>query len=173
MPCNDPPLCSRLSSVAHAYNKQCWSSRASAGAHRTLSKESLGAGCEGERQRRSGVEQKIVVFRDGGAALGSQWRGRARRFDASLLGKPIQCWAAQGKLSRAHPTLCRGLGNRRSGQTGFRARIRIHERWLALVGRTEPEGDVLTGHPRVLSFRPLGVRECRHGDGKQFSSVGQ
>lgn len=32
----------------------------------------------------------MVVFRDGGAALGSQRRGRARRFDASLLGKPIQ-----------------------------------------------------------------------------------
>lgn len=42
------------------------------------------------RRRKSGVERKMVVFRDGGAALGSQRRGRARRFDASLLGKPIQ-----------------------------------------------------------------------------------
>lgn len=80
----------------------------------------------------------MVVFRDGGAALGSQRRGRARRFDASLLGKPIQCRAAQAKPSRAHPTLYQGLGNRRSGQTGFRARIGIHAGWQALVGRTEP-----------------------------------
>lgn len=80
----------------------------------------------------------MVVFCDGGAALGSQRRRRARRFDASLLGKPIQCRAAQAKPSRAHPTLYRGLGNRRSGQTGFRARIGIHAGWQALVGRTEP-----------------------------------
>lgn len=121
------------------------------------------------------MERKIVVFRDGGAALGSQQRGRARRFDASLLGKPIQCRAAQAKPSQAHPTLRRGLGKRRSGQTGFRAKIRIHAGCQALVGRAEARGcltDWLLLQGALFST-PWGEARAGMGLGKQFSSVGQ
>lgn len=170
--CNDRPLCSRLSSVAHADCKyglgQLAFLQVSTG-HWARNRLALAV-----RQRRSGVERKMVVFRDGGAALGSQRRGRARRFDASLLGKPIQCRAAQAKPSRLTPPsteaweigeAVRLVSGPESGST------RAGRRWWEGLN---PEGGLQAGHPGVLCFRPLRVRRRAGMEiGKQLSSVGQ
>lgn len=100
----------------------------------------------------SGAEHPIVRFAMGDTGRGAAWRpgarGRERRFDAGLLGRSIHRSAAEAAAEPGSPhpgswpaAARGGLGNGRSGQTGFRSRAR-NPRGLAEVGGggPNPEG---------------------------------
>lgn len=156
-----PPLCSRLSSMAHAYYKRGWSSRASAGAHRTLSKESLGAGCGGRGDEGQEWGGKSLFFAMGERPKAPSGAGGRVALTPAFWANPFS--AGQPRRSRAGLTppsdeaweigeVVRLVSGPGSGST------RAGRHWW---GGLNPEGGEQTGHPGVLSFRPLGVRRVQ------------